>query len=167
MQISNQTWSRGLAVFQTKCQDGEEMWLKLHTVEWLLVPDRVKLLISCDFHAQQSLEFAKNGAKSKKHPVSSSSVVENALVMREVRGEGPDWSKLTGRWNNHAFQQCVSWELEGSICVLRVLSIKVSKRMGSKQIRLLKLKCFHTFKQQQNTNKNKFNKYLIKWLLSV
>ena len=35
--------------------------------------------------------------KTKKHPVSSSSVGRNVLLMREVRGEGPDWSKLTGR----------------------------------------------------------------------
>ena len=31
-------------------------------------------------------------------PVCSSSVGRNALLMREVRGEGPDWSNLTGRW---------------------------------------------------------------------
>ena len=35
--------------------------------------------------------------EKQKHPVSSSSVGRNALLMREVRGEGPDWSKLTGR----------------------------------------------------------------------
>ena len=35
--------------------------------------------------------------KTKKHPVSSSSAGRNALLMREVRGEGPDWSKLTGK----------------------------------------------------------------------
>ena len=60
------------------------------------------------FHTQQSLEFAENGAKNKKHPVSSSSAGKNALLMREVRGEGPDWSKLTGSdsiANNHTLQQ--------------------------------------------------------------
>ena len=56
------------------------------------------LSISLDFHAQQSLEFAANGAKNKKHPVSSSSAGRNALLMREVRGQGPDWSKLSERW---------------------------------------------------------------------
>ena len=46
-------------------------------------------------HAQQSLEFAENGVKNKKHPVSSRHA--GTLLMREIRGEGPDWSKLTGR----------------------------------------------------------------------
>ena len=35
--------------------------------------------ISWDFHAQQSLEFAENGAINKIHPVSSSSVGRNTL----------------------------------------------------------------------------------------
>ena len=35
-------------------------------------------------------DSAENGAKNKKHPVSSSSVCKNSLLMREVRGEGPD-----------------------------------------------------------------------------
>ena len=43
-----------------------------------------RLLISLDFHKQRSLEFAENGAKNKKHPVSSSSADRNALLMREV-----------------------------------------------------------------------------------
>ena len=30
----------------------------------------------------------------QKHPVRSSSAVKNVLLMREVSGEGPDWSKL-------------------------------------------------------------------------
>ena len=33
--------------------------------------------------------------KNKKHPVSSSFAGRNILLMREVRGEGPDWSKVT------------------------------------------------------------------------
>ena len=58
---------------------GEKYDLLTLTVEWLLVPDRVvwvsqKLLISW--------EFAVNGAKHKKHPVSSRSAGENALWMR-------------------------------------------------------------------------------------
>ena len=36
----------------------------------------------------QSLEFAENGVKNKKHPVSSSSAGKKTLLMREVRGEG-------------------------------------------------------------------------------
>ena len=44
-----------------------------------------------------SLEFAENVAENKKHPVSSSSAGRNALLMRAVGGEWPDWSKLTGR----------------------------------------------------------------------
>lgn len=47
-----------------------------------------KPLNSCDFHAQQSLEYTQNGAISSKHPVSRS------LVNRKVRGEWPDWLKL-------------------------------------------------------------------------
>ena len=43
-----------------------------------------KRLISWDFYAQQSLEFADNGATNKKHPLSSSSVGRKALLMREV-----------------------------------------------------------------------------------
>ena len=45
----------------------------------------LEMLISWDFHAQQN------------HPASSSSAGKNALLMSEVSGEGPDWSKLTGR----------------------------------------------------------------------
>ena len=62
------------------------------TVELLLVPDRVgsvsqKLLVSCDCHMQQFQQFAENGAKNQKHPVSSSSAGKNALLMREIIGE--------------------------------------------------------------------------------
>ena len=46
-----------------------------------------KLLISWDFRTQQCLEF---GEKNKK-------TSSEQLLMREVRGEGPDWSKLTVR----------------------------------------------------------------------
>ena len=44
------------------------------------------------FHTQHS---AENGVKNKKHPVSSILRAEKRLLMREVRGEGPDWSKLS------------------------------------------------------------------------
>ena len=50
-----------------------------------------------DFHAQQSVEYAENSAKNKKHPANSSTAGKKTLSMTEVRGEGPDWSKLTGR----------------------------------------------------------------------
>jgi len=43
-----------------------------------------------DFHAQPFLGFTKNGVKSEKHPVCSSPVGENALLMLEIRGE---WAK--------------------------------------------------------------------------
>ena len=36
-------------------------------------------------------EFTDNGAINKKHPVSSSAAGRSALLMRVVRGEGPDW----------------------------------------------------------------------------
>lgn len=45
---------------------------------------------------QQSLKFTLNSAKKKKRLVSDSSVARNALLMREVRGECPDWLELTG-----------------------------------------------------------------------
>jgi len=38
-----------------------------------------------DFHTQPFLGFTKNGVKREKHPVSSSLVGENALLMQEVR----------------------------------------------------------------------------------
>ena len=41
-----------------------------------------------------ALQFTENGVKKT---VSSSSEGRNALLMREVRGDGPDWFKLTGR----------------------------------------------------------------------
>lgn len=52
---------------------------------WLLVPDGLllvfrKLLISCNFPKQQSLEFAQNGVKSKKHPVSLESAAWNSCL---------------------------------------------------------------------------------------
>ena len=52
--------------------------------------------------------LAENGAKNEKHSVSSSSVCRNALLMREVRGEGSDWyNRQEGdcNANNHALQQ--------------------------------------------------------------
>ena len=41
-----------------------------------------------DFHTQQYLEFAENGAKNEKHPVSSSYAGKNISLMREVSVEG-------------------------------------------------------------------------------
>ena len=58
-------------------------------VEWLLVPDRAVWVI----FMHNSLQFAENGVKNKKHPVTSSSAGKNVLLMRKVRGEGPDWLK--------------------------------------------------------------------------
>ena len=67
-----------------------------------------KLLIACNFHARQSLEFADNDG-GKKHPVSSSEAGKNALLLREVRGEGPpscqSWAEGDSNANNHILQQ--------------------------------------------------------------
>ncbi len=38
-----------------------------------------------------------NGPKKRKHPVSGSSLGENALLMPEVRGEWPGWFKMIER----------------------------------------------------------------------
>ncbi|XP_051565497.1 germinal-center associated nuclear protein-like [Myxocyprinus asiaticus] len=46
-------------------------------------------------YMDQSLEFTQNGAKNKKHLVSGSSADGNALLMREVHREWPDWFELT------------------------------------------------------------------------
>ena len=45
--------------------------------------------------------------KNKNHPVSSSSAGENIVLMRDVRVEGPDLSKLIGdsSANNQTLQQ--------------------------------------------------------------
>ena len=43
--------------------------------------------------------------EKQKIPVCSSYVDKNALLMREVRGEGLDWSKGDSNTNNHALQQ--------------------------------------------------------------
>ena len=53
------------------------------------------LLISWGLHTQPSLDFAENGAKNKK--ASSEQQFCGQEHVNEVRGEGPDWSKLTGR----------------------------------------------------------------------
>ena len=111
---SMQTWS---AVVQTRCQNGEEMWFK-----WLWPWNEcwcqtgwfeyLRKLLILDFHAQQFLEFAENRAKNKKHPESSSYVGRNPLLMRDVRGEGPDWSKQEGDSNannyNSGMQKSIS-----------------------------------------------------------
>jgi len=48
------------------------------------------LLSYWDFHTQPFLGFTKKGVKREKHPVCSSPVSENALLMQEVRGEWAD-----------------------------------------------------------------------------
>ncbi len=53
-----------------------------------------KLLICWDFHVEPTLGFTENGQKKRKHPVSCSSLGENALLMPEVRGECPGWFKM-------------------------------------------------------------------------
>lgn len=46
-------------------------------------------------HSQQSLKFPQNGTIKKRAPVSGSSVDANALLIREVTEEWPDWFELT------------------------------------------------------------------------
>ena len=45
------------------------------------------LLISWDFHTQQSLEFTQNGVKIEIPPMISSAADRKTLQMKEVRGE--------------------------------------------------------------------------------
>ena len=61
------------------------------------MPDNSETTDLLGSRTQRSLEFAENGEKNKKHPVSSGPAGRNALLVREIKGEGPDWSKLTGR----------------------------------------------------------------------
>ena len=65
-------WSRGSAVFMNKCQNGDED--------------------QSDFDHGMTV-----GARQGGMSISKADLLENALLMREVRGEGPNWSKLTGR----------------------------------------------------------------------
>ena len=96
-----QTWSGGSAVFQTKCQNGEEMcdfdrgMIVGARQGGLSISETADLLgFCCTTVSRVCREWC---GKKKKHPVSSSSVGRNVLLMGEVRGEGPDLSKLTGR----------------------------------------------------------------------
>ena len=103
---SMQTWSRGSAIFQTKWQNGKEMWW-----QWLWLWNDCwcqtgwfDYLRNCwsngIFHTHQSLVFVENGAKKeKKNPVSRSSVDKNTLLTILL---GSDyvwllyvWAKLT------------------------------------------------------------------------
>ena len=71
MRKGMQMWSRVSAVVQTKCQNGEEMWSKWFWPwnDYWCQAGWLEHLRNCwspdDFHAQQSLEFAENGAKTK------------------------------------------------------------------------------------------------------
>jgi len=65
------------------------------SMAWLLpvgpvLPVFHNLLSYWDFHSQPFLGFTKNGVKREKHPVCSSPVGDNALLMLEVRGEWAD-----------------------------------------------------------------------------
>lgn len=89
------------------------VWVPL-TEEWMLIPDTVawvsqKLLISWDFHAQQSLDLRMVWKTTS----SDSSVGENALLMREVRGERPNWFKKASNSNsnNNVLQLCYAEDL--------------------------------------------------------
>lgn len=45
----------------------------------------------------EPLEFSQNGAKNKKHPVSGSFADKNAMFIREVNGDWPEWFEFTRR----------------------------------------------------------------------
>lgn len=55
----------------------------------------MKLLISWDFYAQKVVKVTQSDAENPKHKVSNSYIDGNTLLMREVRGEWPDWLQLT------------------------------------------------------------------------
>ena len=81
-------------------------------MEGLLMPDSVvwasqNMPISWDFHTKQSVDFAENGAKNKKHPVSGSSAGKKALWERseETGQTGQSWQEGDSNANNHALQQ--------------------------------------------------------------
>ena len=63
----------------------------------LVIGARQAGLSTWDFHAQPSLGFTEKGPKNRKYPVSSSCVVENALLMSEVRREWADWFEMIER----------------------------------------------------------------------
>ena len=72
MHKSMQTWSRVSAVFQTKCQNEEEMWGRNVTLAPTIIPwsDRVvwvsqKLLISWDFHFHEYCKKQKWSSEQK------------------------------------------------------------------------------------------------------
>ena len=78
--------SRGSAVFQTNVRIGKKCDLSDFDRRMIVGARQGALSISeaADllrfFHTQQSLEFAENGAKNKKNPVSSSSVGRNHVL---------------------------------------------------------------------------------------
>lgn len=69
------TWSSTSVIIQTKHQNWDKMGSQYLRNCWSLGI----------FHAQASLGIAEIVANNRKHPVSSSSVGENALVMRGLR----------------------------------------------------------------------------------
>lgn len=67
---------------------------------WLLVPEVVVPAFQKQLSSRYScwdIKFTENDARSKKHPVTGSSVGENILLMREAWGECEDSFKLTER----------------------------------------------------------------------
>ncbi|XP_051566050.1 nck-associated protein 1-like isoform X1 [Myxocyprinus asiaticus] len=57
---------------------------------------------------EESLEFTQNDAKNKKHPVRGSSADGNALLMREVSRDWPDWFELTKSTRHHIGDRSLS-----------------------------------------------------------
>ena len=88
-----------------------------------------KLLISWDFHAQESLEFAENGAKNKNTSSEQQFCRQkHVLLMREVSGEGPvdcrSWEEGDGNANNRTLQQ---WYAKEHLWTHNVSNLKANK----------------------------------------
>ena len=87
-----QTWSRGSAVFQTNVRMGCD----LSDCGMIFGARQGSLNISETTDLLNS-RICREWCEKQEHSVSSSSACKNTLLMREVRGEGPDGSKLTGK----------------------------------------------------------------------
>ena len=66
MHKSMQTWSRGSAVFQTKKQKCGQKCDLSDFDQGMIVDPRFEYIRNWDFHVEQSLDFAENGAKHQK-----------------------------------------------------------------------------------------------------
>ena len=82
-----QTWSRGSAVFRPNVRMGRKCDLDRGMILGARQGGLYYLRSCCStgIFTHNSLEFAKNGVKNKKHPVSSSSVCKNTGQRRRAR----------------------------------------------------------------------------------